>query len=59
MRNRLLRVVGKYRIMQGSNCLFESQDIAEVIKFIQELNFEASLLLLILRTEELKLTGRR
>lgn len=61
MAEQLLRIDEKTR-MNGQKsytvalrdlCLFESSQISEVIKFVQELNFEASLLLLNLRTKEL------
>ena len=47
------RTTTTYKVMQDSLCLFQSQLLGEVIKYIQELNFEASLLLLNLRTEEI------
>lgn len=43
--------------MQGTLCLFESTDLIEVIKYVQEINFEASLMLLKLRAKEMKVYG--
>jgi len=52
------RIVGcenstTYTVVLGSNPLYTSQSLAKVIEYVQELNFEASLLLLNLRTLEL------